>query len=107
MRESAIVRAMQSRALLFLLVAFCCGMAPLWAQSDDTYAKIPEWGDAGENKLQEGDPRGAIEEFQRAFEASAICSANIRRSLLMPTTPTIISDARLRVRGRGRARSRG
>jgi tetratricopeptide (TPR) repeat protein len=38
--------------------------------ADDTYAKIPQWGEAGETKLQSGDARGAVDEFRRAFEAS-------------------------------------
>ncbi len=58
-----------------ILLAFFVTLLP--AQQDATAppadgvsAQIPVWGESGEQKFQSGDLEGAIQDFQKAFEAS-------------------------------------
>jgi tetratricopeptide (TPR) repeat protein len=66
-----------SRAAATLLLLFIVSTALPQAQenatapaADEAYTQIPKWGAAGEQKLEAGDPRGAIAEFRKAFEAA-------------------------------------
>ena len=67
------------RTLAFTVCAFFTCAVPLIAQQNaapppDLYAQIPVLGESGEKKLQSGDTRGAIEDFQKAFEGSRTLS---------------------------------
>lgn len=62
-----------------LACGFLLGATPLVAQQNaappaDLYAQIPVLGESGEQKLQSGDTRGAIEDFRKAFEGSRTLS---------------------------------
>ena len=67
------------RTFAFTVCALFTCAIPLVAQQNaapppDLYAQIPVLGESGEKKLQGGDTRGAIEDFQKAFEGSRTLS---------------------------------